>query len=242
MMNNNSVPPGFRFYPTEQELVSFYLKNRLENTRVQDIERVIPPIDVYAFDPWQLPEMSGEYCILDSEQWFFFCPMQEREAQGGRPARTTPSGYWKATGSPSGVYANNRMIGVRKTMVFYQGRAPLGAKTKWKMNEYKYVEERDAAISSSASGRVCNLRNEFSLCRVYIKSGCLRAFDRRPVGPVRMGEASSSTVAPVMMAKRASSQGSSSSSEHQNNQTDAGTAATDVQMIEDIDLELLDWL
>ena len=75
------------------------------------------------------------------EPWFYFCPRQEREARGGRPSRTTPSGYWKAAGTPGLVYAaDGRPIGTKKTMVFYRGRAPAGAKTKWKLNEYKAFE------------------------------------------------------------------------------------------------------
>ena len=78
------------------------------------------------------------------EPWFYFCPRQEREARGGRPSRTTPSGYWKAAGTPGLVYAaDGRPIGTKKTMVFYRGRAPAGAKTKWKLNEYKALEVQD---------------------------------------------------------------------------------------------------
>jgi len=77
----------------------------------------------------------------NEEPWFYFCPRQEREARGGRPSRTTPSGYWKAAGTPGLVYAaDGRPIGTKKTMVFYRGRAPAGAKTKWKLNEYKAFE------------------------------------------------------------------------------------------------------
>ncbi|WOL11874.1 NAC domain-containing protein [Canna indica] len=172
------LPPGMRFYPTEDELLSFFLPNKLRNAR-PDMERVIPVVDVYNFDPSQLPSMSGEANIRDPEQWFFFCPRKEREAQGGRPTRTTPSGHWKATGSTTLVYSrcNNTVIGMRKTMVFYTGRAPNGTKTMWKMNEYKVVEENSSAAPSARR----RLRNEFSLCRVYIRSGTLRSFDRRPL-------------------------------------------------------------
>lgn len=87
-------------------------------------------------------ELSGELCRGDTEQWFFFVPIQEREARGGRPTRTTPSGYWKATGSPGYVYSSdNKVIGLKKTMVFYKGKAPAGRKTKWKMNEYRAIEQ-----------------------------------------------------------------------------------------------------
>ncbi|XP_072978974.1 NAC domain-containing protein 90 [Typha angustifolia] len=179
----SDYPLGFRFYPTEEELLSFYLHNKLENRR-QDIERLIPVTDVYCCDPSLLPSMSGTASVRDQEQWFFFCPRQERESQGGRPTRTTPSGYWKATGSPSYVYStSNRVIGVKRTMVFYEGRAPTGSKTVWKMNEYKALQEGDLGVPNAPP----RLRNEFSLCRVYIKTATLRSFDRRPLNPANIG-------------------------------------------------------
>jgi hypothetical protein len=104
---------------------------------------VVHPAEAYRGD------LSG-----DGEPWFYFCPRQEREARGGRPSRTTPSGYWKAAGTPGLVYAaDGRPIGTRKTMVFYRGRAPAGAKTKWKLNEYKALEEEDeyAAAAHAAA-------------------------------------------------------------------------------------------
>ncbi|XP_062082575.1 NAC domain-containing protein 90-like [Humulus lupulus] len=169
--------PGFRFYPTEEELVSFYLRNKLESKR-EEINGVIKVIDIYSIEPWDLPKYSGELCQGDTEQWFFFTPRQEREARGGRPNRTTASGYWKATGSPSYVYSSdNRVIGVKKAMVFYKGKAPTGRKTKWKMNEYRAIEE----VNNSSNIATPMLRHEFSLCRVYIISGSFRAFDRRPI-------------------------------------------------------------
>lgn len=101
-------------------------------------------------------EFSGELCHGDPEQWFFFIPMQESEARGGRPKRLTTSGYWKATGSPGYIYSSgNRTIGVKRTMVFYVGRAPSGKKTEWKMNEYKAIEGEDP--SSGSTPKVCNL-------------------------------------------------------------------------------------
>lgn len=48
------LPLGFRFYPTEEELVSFYLHNKLEGTR-QELHRVIPVINIYDTEPWHLP-------------------------------------------------------------------------------------------------------------------------------------------------------------------------------------------
>lgn len=126
-------------------------------------------------------EVSGELCYGETEQWFFFTSRQEREARGGKPNRTTASGYWKATGSPCYVYSSdNRVIGVKKTMVFYKGRAPSGRKTKWKMNEYTAIIIEEDIPSRKL---IPKLRRELSLCRVYVTSGRFGAYDRRPLGP-----------------------------------------------------------
>ncbi|KAE8693007.1 Detected protein of unknown function [Hibiscus syriacus] len=85
---------GFRFFSTEEELVSFYLRNQLGGMR-RDMHFVIPVMNIYDVDPWDLPKLAGELCKGDKEQWFYFTPTQEKEAQGGRPNRTTTSGYWK---------------------------------------------------------------------------------------------------------------------------------------------------
>ncbi|XP_011094538.1 putative NAC domain-containing protein 61 isoform X1 [Sesamum indicum] len=136
----DDLPTGFRFYPTEEELVSFYLHNKLNASR-PEIDRIIPLLDIYHYNPSDLPQLGGEYSPADAEQWFFFIPRQEREARGGRPNRLTDRGYWKATGSPTNVYSSeNRVIGRKRTMVFYVGRAPNGRRTVWKMNEYKAIQ------------------------------------------------------------------------------------------------------
>ncbi|KAL9150179.1 hypothetical protein ABFS82_12G152700 [Erythranthe guttata] len=200
--------PGFRFYPTQEELVSFYLQNKLNGTR-PDVHTVIPVVNIYDHNPWDLPKFGGEFSPGDGEQWFFFSPRQEKEFRGGRPNRMTNAGYWKATGSPSNVYSiiNNYsvIIGMKRTMVFYIGRAPNGTKTIWKMNEYKafdYSNCEPSIHNSSSSTTLADpqLREEVSLCRIYTGSRSIRAFDRRP------------TSEPAAAVHHHSSGGSSSSS------------------------------
>ncbi|PKA66823.1 NAC domain-containing protein 90 [Apostasia shenzhenica] len=161
------------------------------------MERAIPVVDFFSHEPWQLPQLSGELCVQGSDQCFFFAPQQEREAQGGRAKRTTAAGYWKATGSPTIVFDGTRRVGVRKTMVFYEGRAPMGKKTNWVMNEYRLFEDTagfSAGDHATDSFLICRLkmqiRAEFSLCRLYVRSSSLRSFDRRP--PPEAGEAGTS--------------------------------------------------
>lgn len=45
--------PGFRFHPTDEELVGFYLKTKIQR-RPLPIE-LIKQVDIYKYDPWDLP-------------------------------------------------------------------------------------------------------------------------------------------------------------------------------------------
>lgn len=45
--------PGFRFHPTEEELLDFYLKGVVQGKKLQ--LEIITTIHLYRYDPWELP-------------------------------------------------------------------------------------------------------------------------------------------------------------------------------------------
>ena len=51
--------PGFRFHPTDEELVGFYLRRKVEKKPIS-IE-LIKHIDIYKYDPWDLPSKIYSY-------------------------------------------------------------------------------------------------------------------------------------------------------------------------------------
>jgi hypothetical protein len=52
MEMESCVPPGFRFHPTEEELVGYYLKRKIDSQKI-DLD-VIANIDLYKMEPWDI--------------------------------------------------------------------------------------------------------------------------------------------------------------------------------------------
>ncbi|XP_042486347.1 NAC domain-containing protein 30-like [Macadamia integrifolia] len=128
------VPPGFRFHPTEEELVGYYLKRKVNSQKI-DID-VITEIDLYRIEPWDIQER----CNLgydEKNEWYFFSHKDKKYPTGTKTNRATAAGFWKATGRDKTVLSKSRIIGMRKTLVYYNGRAPNGKKTDWIMHEYR---------------------------------------------------------------------------------------------------------
>nr|AXU39987.1 NAC protein [Lilium pumilum] len=146
------VMPGFRFHPTEEELIEFYLRRKVEGRRF-NVE-LINFLDLYRYDPWELPAMAA----IGEKEWFFYVPRDRKYRNGDRPNRVTTSGYWKATGADRMIRGeNSRPIGLKKTLVFYSGKAPKGIRTSWIMNEYRLPHGETERLQKA----------EISVCRVY---------------------------------------------------------------------------
>ncbi|CAN7046514.1 unnamed protein product [Brassica oleracea var. botrytis] len=129
--------PGFRFHPTDEELVMYYLKRKMYRKRLT--VNAIGFVDVYKIEPDDLPGQS--VLKTGDRQWFYFTPRSRKYPNAARSGRGTATGYWKATGKDRVIVYNSRSVGLKKTLVFYRGRAPTGERTDWVMHEYTMNEE-----------------------------------------------------------------------------------------------------
>ncbi|KAI3668015.1 hypothetical protein L6452_43086 [Arctium lappa] len=148
------LPPGFRFYPSDEELVCHYLYKKIANEDV--LKGTLVEIDLHICEPWQLPEVAK----LNSSEWYFFSFRDRKYATGYRTNRATKSGYWKATGKDRTVVdpKTGALVGMRKTLVFYKNRAPNGVKTGWIMHEFRLENPNIPP------------KEDWVLCRVFFKA------------------------------------------------------------------------
>ncbi|CAA6660001.1 unnamed protein product [Spirodela intermedia] len=160
------LPPGFRFHPTDEELVVQYLKRKVFCCPLP--ASIIPEIGLSKYDPWDLPGCP------ESERYFFNI-REVKYPNGSRPNRASASGFWKTTGKDRPVVASrtNQVVGMKKALVFYRGRAPNGCKTDWIMHEYRlagtgseaclFPQRKNSTLSSVVR------TEDWVLCRVFKK-------------------------------------------------------------------------
>ncbi|KAJ7944778.1 NAC domain protein [Quillaja saponaria] len=152
----SDVPPGFRFHPTDEELVDYYLRKKIASKSI-DLD-VIKDIDLYRIEPWDLQGL----CKLGSDEqneWYFFSHKDKKYPTGTRTNRATKAGFWKATGRDKAIYSRRCLVGMRKTLVFYKGRAPNGQKSDWIMHEYRLETNENGTPQEEG----------WVVCRVFMK-------------------------------------------------------------------------
>uniref|UniRef100_A0A7N0RED6 NAC domain-containing protein n=1 Tax=Kalanchoe fedtschenkoi TaxID=63787 RepID=A0A7N0RED6_KALFE len=165
-----NLPPGFRFHPTDEELVVHYLKKKVTSSPLP--VSIIAEVDLYKYDPWELPGKT----TFGEHEWYFFSPRDRKYPNGARPNRAATSGYWKATGTDKPVMTagGTQKVGVKKALVFYGGKPPRGVKTNWIMHEYRLVDKKltsDRPIGFDLASKKNSLRlDDWVLCRIYKKS------------------------------------------------------------------------
>ncbi|XP_020554699.1 NAC domain-containing protein 82-like isoform X2 [Sesamum indicum] len=157
-MARTSLPPGFRFHPTDVELVMYYLKKKVMGKKHHF--EAISEVNIYKFSPWDLPDKS---CLKSKDlEWFFFCPREKKYASGVRVKRATENGYWKTTGKDRSICYNDKTVGTVKTLVFHLGHAPQGERTDWVIHEYRILDDQLAAAG---------VQDTYVLCKVFKKNG-----------------------------------------------------------------------
>lgn len=168
VMGHFSQPPGFCFHPTDEVLFTHYLKSKVYGWPQPC--NVISEADPYECEPWDLPVKpgrNGRYL-----KGYFFSPRKGECSSGSpkkgecssgsRKIRATTVGYWKVTGEDRTISASSKILGIKKTLVFYRGCAHHEKKTNWRMHEYILDD-----CNSTSSNPV---QQSYVLCKVFQKN------------------------------------------------------------------------
>jgi hypothetical protein len=194
------LPPGFRFHPSDEEIITFYLRPKVLNGSF--IAHAIGHADINSSEPWELPgkhsytfmhrlfesyssklldkkvQMYGTgIAKMGDKEWYFYCLKGLKYPSSFRVNRATKAGYWKATGKDREIYQviSRRavLVGMRKTLVFYKGRAPTGAKTNWVMHEFRLASSgRPPCPTVSSSSLTTTTLKSSSKVGYYNKHPC----------------------------------------------------------------------
>ncbi|KAJ3696687.1 hypothetical protein LUZ61_000392 [Rhynchospora tenuis] len=158
-----SLPPGFHFYPSDEDLVVHFLHRKVST--LPCYPDVIPTVHLHRYDPWDL---NGK-ALQAADKFYFFTRMSQ--------SRGTPNGQWSQVGSDELIRNGGRDVGSKKTLVFYIRDSQERIKTNWIMHEFHLL---DGSYSNSSSGSA-NSRpkrghstkecNKWVLCRVFDSSG-----------------------------------------------------------------------
>ncbi|CAG7882591.1 unnamed protein product [Brassica rapa] len=155
------MPPGFRFHPTDEELITYYLLKKVLDSSFSCA--AISQVDLNKSEPWELP---AEKAKMGEKEWYFFTLRDRKYPTGLRTNRATEAGYWKATGKDREIKSSktNSLLGMKKTLVFYKGRAPKGEKSCWVMHEYRLDGKFSYHYITSSA------KDEWVLSKVCLKS------------------------------------------------------------------------
>nr|AUZ96450.1 NAC domain class transcription factor [Malus domestica] len=152
-----SMPVGFRFRPTEEELIDHYLLMKLEGKDYL-VSDVIREINICNHEPRDLPGFS--LLKSDDQEWYFFSTYKKNSRN--QTERATKEGFWKITGAqkPVKTQDNRTIIGKKRILTFYRGTVRNSQRTNWGMHEY-YIPQTNPNAN----------QRDFVLCYVKKKSG-----------------------------------------------------------------------
>ncbi|MCL7052252.1 hypothetical protein MKW94_017911 [Papaver nudicaule] len=166
-LEDSYVPIGFKFAPSDDELISFFLKNKIENPGEFNLP-AIPVTNIYEHLPQDLLEGNKD------KDAYFFTPRNKRHAKGPHVNRSVKEGYghWRITGSGKAKEirgVDGSAIGYKNSLKFYTGKNKTDGKgTDWLMNEYVMTEK-----VGCSSGSSMNL-DDWVISQVYLKKNAKR--------------------------------------------------------------------
>ncbi|CAA2985045.1 NAC domain-containing 72-like [Olea europaea subsp. europaea] len=160
-----TIPPGYQFMPTDEELLH-YLNLKILNKRIST--DAIKDVDLYKYHPSDLCQSATS----GTRECYFFTSRTRKYHKGSRPDRTAADGYWKATGGDIIVQSKGQEVGRKKVLVYYERKSDnnnKGTKTNWIMHKFTIHKMKDVACSST-NAIPDDKTLDKCVCRIYYRT------------------------------------------------------------------------
>lgn len=157
-----TFPPGYKFVPSEEDLIVHYLKPFLQNNKNPPPNVPIHRVNIYESNPERL---SKEYVKGNDKEWFFITERTKMHESGKKKQnRSDNGGFWRARSSLEELKTRNGVAFSRRVLEHYMGNNQNGVKSEWLM--YEYLTESSPGDKSNGD----NKRVDYALCKIYMTS------------------------------------------------------------------------
>ncbi|KAD4385334.1 hypothetical protein E3N88_25502 [Mikania micrantha] len=171
------LPPGFRFHPTDEELITHYLVKKVFDHTFS--AKAIGEVDMNRIEPWQMPGLAK----MDGKEWYFFCMRDKKYPTGLRTNRATDAGR-----APKGEKTNWVIHEFR-----LEGRSSVQTGPKSKVLNDALFSPVFVSTLLVANLVLFELQNEWVICRVFHKSSGDKKLNSGGNGLPQLTESSTSS-------------------------------------------------
>ncbi|CAH8360392.1 unnamed protein product [Eruca vesicaria subsp. sativa] len=157
-----TFPPGYKFVPSEEDLIVHYLKPFLRSNKNPPPNVPIHRVNIYESNPERL---SREYVKGNDKEWFFITERTKMHEGGTKKhSRLDNGGFWKARSAFEEFKTRKGEAFWRMVLEHYTGNNQNGARSEWLM--YEYVTDSSSPRDKTNGDN--NKRVDYALCKIYM--------------------------------------------------------------------------
>ncbi|CAB4267927.1 unnamed protein product [Prunus armeniaca] len=158
------VPIGFKFRPSDDELLRYYLLNKVSGTPFK-YSNVVPEFNLYGKkEPWDIWNDFGGQNLEKGEDLYFFTKLKLVTGKGSRVARTIGNGTWKGEDKGTTVRdpaKKNTPLGLCKRFRYENEKSDQHG--CWIMHEYSL---HPSLVKPQSNSNTCGCDGKYVLCRI----------------------------------------------------------------------------
>ncbi|KDP46762.1 hypothetical protein JCGZ_06550 [Jatropha curcas] len=158
MENSHNLPVGYRFRPTDNEIILYYLFNKASGVS-------IPSNPIKDFDLYDDNDQTMMKVFQDTSQeknFYFFTKLKKKHGKGMRIQRITGLGTWKETQKEKNISWENQIIGTKRGFKFVPKKG-FELNSRWLMDEFRLHSSLLNQTNQFDEYVVCHIKNEKEL-------------------------------------------------------------------------------